>query len=93
MKTANVAEFKKHFSSYLELVEAGESVEICRRNIPVARLTGIPRGRTNRTVLGCGEGTVTYLADVTEPMISSQNWEMLDAEGAVTDGAAHGRPA
>lgn len=40
MKTANVAEFEKHRSAYLELVEAGESVEICRRNIPVARPTG-----------------------------------------------------
>ena len=79
MKTANVAEFKKHLSSFLSLVEKGETVEICRRNIPVAQLVGIPGHRQNRTVLGCGEGSVAYHGSVTEPLIPTGSWEMLDS--------------
>lgn len=78
MKTANVAEFKKHLSSYLELVEQGETVEICRRNVPVARLSAVALSKKNQTVLGCGEGTVTYLGNVTVPFMPSSDWEMLD---------------
>lgn len=88
MKTANVAEFKKHLSSFLEMAEKGEAVMICRRNIPIAQLTGIPRQAQNRTVLGCGEGSVTYHADVTEPFIPAADWDML-GEG----GPGHGSPA
>ena len=90
MKTTNVAELKKHLSAYLELAERGEEVQICRRNVPVARLVAIAADRPNRTVLGCGEGTVTYHADVTEPMMPAEEWEML-SDGATADD--DGRPA
>jgi antitoxin (DNA-binding transcriptional repressor) of toxin-antitoxin stability system len=80
MKTANVAEFKKHMSAYLEMVEQGETVEICRRNVPIAHLSAVAVKKKNHTVLGCGEGSVTYLADVTEPFIPSNSWEMLGGD-------------
>lgn len=41
MQTVNVAEFKKRLSSFIDLVEGGETVEVCRRNVPVARLVKI----------------------------------------------------
>lgn len=88
MKTANVAELKKHLSSYLEMVERGEEVCICRRNVPIARLVSIDVPVPNRTVLGCGEGTVTYHADVTEPMILESSWDMLSTSPA-TDNDEH----
>lgn len=88
MQTANVAEFKKHLSAYLEMVEQGEEVQICRRNVPIAVLSGIGRDQVNHTVLGCGEGTVTYHADVTEPFMPAESWDMLGEEGA-----DDGRPA
>lgn len=38
MKKAMVSEFKTHLSSYLAEVRRGESVLVCDRNTPVARL-------------------------------------------------------
>lgn len=37
-----------------------------------------PRG--NRTVLGCGKGTVTVKSSLTEPLIPHDDWEMLQDE-------------
>ena len=34
--TVNVAEFKDRLSEFLELVEQGGEVIVCRRNVPVA---------------------------------------------------------
>ena len=77
METANIAEFKKHLSSYLSLVEKGETVEICRRNLPIARVLPVHRGRKNGTVLGCGAGSVVFHGSMTDPLIPEEDWEML----------------
>jgi antitoxin (DNA-binding transcriptional repressor) of toxin-antitoxin stability system len=80
MKQANVAEIKQHLSDYLKEVEAGNDVGICRRNVLVARLTAVPNDQPaiNKTRLGCGRGTVTFMADLTEPLISPSDWNMFD---------------
>lgn len=39
----NVHEAKARLSEYLARVEAGETVIICRRNVPVAELRAAPR--------------------------------------------------
>lgn len=83
MKTTNVAEFKKHLSSFLALVEQGETVEIHRRNVPIAQVVALPAKKRNHTVLGCGKGSVTFRGRVTEPMIPEGDWGMLQ-EGTGT---------
>ena len=77
MKSANVAEFKKHLSSYLELAESGETVEICRRNVPIAELRGKKQVVENKTKLGSGLGSVIFHGNVTDPFMSEGSWEML----------------
>ncbi len=78
MKMANIAELKNNLSKFLSLVEKGEEVKICKRNIPIARLAPIKTKEIkNHTQLGCGQGTAQILDDLTEPMIPSENWEML----------------
>jgi antitoxin (DNA-binding transcriptional repressor) of toxin-antitoxin stability system len=77
MKTTNVAEFKKHLSSFLALVEKGEVVEIHRRNVPIAQVVALPARKRNRTVLGCGKGSVTFRGSVTEPLIPAEHWGLL----------------
>jgi prevent-host-death family protein len=75
---ANIADFKNHLSEYIEKVQAGASIEICKRNKAIAVVH--PRGAppVNQTRLGSGKGTVKILADLTEPVLESE-WEMLDA--------------
>ena len=78
MKVANIAEFKNNLSRFISLVEQGEVVEICKRNIPIAHLIPLaPKDKMNCTKLGCGCGSVTVKGDLTEPMIPENHWEML----------------
>ena len=77
MKIANVAEFKNHLSEYLAAVANGEQVEVRKRNMPVARVVPIRQPGRNRTVLGCGKGSVVVKADLAAPMMPDTDWEML----------------
>jgi prevent-host-death family protein len=82
MKIANIAEFKNHLSSYLAAVEAGEEVEVRKRNVPVARVVPVINNRKNRTMLGCGRGSAETVGDLTEPQIPESDWEFLgDSSG------------
>lgn len=52
MKKVNIFEAKARLSEYLELVEAGERVLICRRNRPVAELRAVAAPRAAKRPLG-----------------------------------------
>jgi prevent-host-death family protein len=78
MKVTNIADFKNNLSKILAFVEKGEPVEIRKRNVPIAHLVPVkPNARLNKTRLGCGRGSVQVKADLTEPMIPEESWEML----------------
>lgn len=78
MKTANIGELKDNLSKFISMVEQGEEIEICKRNIPIALLVPHgPKKTGNRTQLGCGLGTVQVKGDLTEPLIPENSWDML----------------
>ncbi len=77
MKIANIAEFKNHLSAYLAAVANGEEVEVRKRNTPFVRVVPIRAWARNRTVLGCGTGTVVVKSDLSDPMIPPDDWDML----------------
>jgi prevent-host-death family protein len=73
MKVANIGEFKNKLSKFIGLVEQGEVVQICKHNVPVAKLVPYGSEKTgNSTQLGCGEGTVEIKGDLTEPLIPEE---------------------
>jgi prevent-host-death family protein len=79
-KTVNVAEFKNRFSELLALVENGDEVIVCRRNVPLARVEPIRKPaarRAQHSVVGCMKGTVRIHGDLTGPCIPEGDWEML----------------
>ena len=80
MQKANIAEFKSHLSHFMARVERGEEVEICKRNVPFARVVPLPRARKNRTRLGCDLHSVQVKTDLTEPAIPEGDWEMLEGD-------------
>ncbi len=43
MIKVNVADVKAHLSRYLERVEGGDTVVVCRRNVPIAEIRAISR--------------------------------------------------
>ncbi len=54
--------------------------EVRKRNMPLARVVPIRRAARNRTVLGCGVGSVVVKSDLTAPMMLDADWEMLGDE-------------
>lgn len=78
MTMTNIADLKNNLSKFLSLVEQGEEVEICKRNVPVARIVPLTHPlRKNTTTLGCGKGTVVVNDDLTAPLMPLSDWEML----------------
>ena len=52
MISLNINEAKAHLSKYLHAVETGETVVLCRRNVPVAEIRLLPpKASTGPTVL------------------------------------------
>lgn len=41
----NIHEAKTHLSRYLARIEKGESILLCRRNVPIAEIRPIPKER------------------------------------------------
>lgn len=56
MKRTNVHDAKTHFSEYLEAVEKGEVILICRRNTPVAELHPVSRMPDGPRPIGMAKG-------------------------------------
>ena len=81
MTTTNVGDLKSHLSHYLRLVADGEPVQVCKRNVAIAQIVPVASRVANRTVLGCGAGSVVIKADLTEPAMESCDWNMLGGEG------------
>lgn len=56
MTKVNIAEAKALLSSLVDRAESGETVVICRRNIPVAELRPLPLERTAQRRVGIDRG-------------------------------------
>jgi len=52
MKMVNINVIKARLSEYMDLVEQGETIVICRRNRPVAELRALGVARTDPRPLG-----------------------------------------
>lgn len=80
MIRVNIQEAKTHLSRYLDRVEQGEVVVVCRHNQPVAELRAIeaPLIRPAR-VAGLLKGRVHWEADAFAPMTVE---ELAEFDGA-----------
>lgn len=75
---ANIGMVKEHFSAYVTMVERGATVQVCRRNRPVAELIRLDDGIIrNRTRLGSDPGSVVAKCDLTMPAIPEKDWDTL----------------
>jgi len=62
MITINVHEAKTHLSHYLDEVEKGETVILCKRNRPVAEMRHITARTVQKRPIGLAKGTFTVPA-------------------------------
>ena len=56
MIRVNITEAKLHLSRYLERVENGETIVLCRRNVPIAEIRPLPKAPTRPRPVGIERG-------------------------------------
>ena len=56
VKKVNLYQAKAHLSALVDRVAAGETVLICRRNVPAAELRPVPKPRRTRRPIGLVRG-------------------------------------
>lgn len=64
----NVHEAKTHLSRYLEKVEDGETVIICRRNEPVAEIRPVRRRPPGPRPIGLAKGQFQVTEEFFKPL-------------------------
>ncbi len=52
----NIHEAKTHLSAYLKRLSQGETILLCKRNIPIAEIRPLPPPRTKKRPLGLAKG-------------------------------------
>jgi len=75
----NVHEAKTHLSRYLEAVEEGETILLCRRNLPIAEIRPLSKhGRRPRTIglaKGLFSAPASFFEDLPEETIATFHGE------------------
>ncbi len=73
----NIADAKAHLSEYLDRVQAGETVVICNRNVPIAELRRLPERPPARRKFGGYKGRIKIHPGFFAPLADDE----LDAWG------------
>jgi len=73
--TANIALVKNQFSHFIGQVQNGDSVVVCARNKPVAKIISI-RTPANRMQVGF-DPKVEIFGELEGPFIPIDQWKML----------------
>jgi antitoxin (DNA-binding transcriptional repressor) of toxin-antitoxin stability system len=68
MVRLNVHEAKTHLSRYLERVEHGETIVLCRYNRPIAEIRPLPNVEPKTRVFGLDQGNLVVPPEFFEPL-------------------------
>ena len=71
----NIHEVKTHLSRYLAKLARGETILLCKRNIPIAEIRPLPRRRKGKRPIGLAKGEFKVPPEFFEPLPS----ELVDA--------------
>jgi antitoxin (DNA-binding transcriptional repressor) of toxin-antitoxin stability system len=82
MNKLNLHEVKARFSECIEMVESGESIVVCKRNIPVAEIRPIVTKTRRKPVLGSAARGFQVAPISPSPMSKDEVrfWEQGDAK-------------
>jgi antitoxin (DNA-binding transcriptional repressor) of toxin-antitoxin stability system len=64
----NIHEAKTHLSQYLDRLAAGETILLCKRNMPIAEIRPIPPERSTPRPIGLAGGTFKLPPSFFEPL-------------------------
>ncbi len=68
MVRLNVHEAKTHLSRYLERVQSGETIVLCKRNVPIAEIRAIRQPRSKPRPIGLAKGTFQIPESFFDPL-------------------------
>ena len=71
----NIHEAKTHLSRYLGRLARGETILLCKRNIPIAEIRPLPQRRKGKRPIGLAKGEFKVPPEFFEPLPS----ELVDA--------------
>jgi antitoxin (DNA-binding transcriptional repressor) of toxin-antitoxin stability system len=57
MIKVNIHEAKTNLSAYLERLARGETIVLCKRNVPIAEIRPLPAARTSSRPVGLAAGS------------------------------------
>ncbi len=64
----NIHQAKTHLSRYLANLKAGETLVICKRNIPVAEVRALPQAGKQKRPIGLAKGQFKVPPSFFEPL-------------------------
>jgi len=64
----NIHDAKTHLSQYLERIAAGETILLCKRNVPIAEIRPLPPERKAPRPIGLAKGMVKVPLSFFEPL-------------------------
>ncbi len=64
----NIHEAKTHLSRYLEELARGETIILCKRNIPIAEIRPIHPHRRSKRPIGLAKGEFEVTREFFEPL-------------------------
>lgn len=68
MKRYNLYDLKTHLSKHLARVQAGETILVCKRNVPIAEIRPIAPRLTSPRPIGLARGRFTIPPGFFEPL-------------------------
>jgi antitoxin (DNA-binding transcriptional repressor) of toxin-antitoxin stability system len=80
MIKVNIHDAKTHLSEYLGRLAKGETIILCRRNMPIAEIRPLPRSRLAQRPIGLAKGKLKIPKSFFKPLPD----DLLDAfEGKI----------
>ena len=76
----NIHEAKTHLSSYLDRVAKGETIILCKRNVPFAEIRPIPPDRKLQRPIGLARGKFKVTSEFFEPLPGEITASFYDEE-------------
>ncbi len=77
----NIHEAKTHLSAYLARLEAGETILLCKRNVPIAEIRPLPKKRKEPRPIGLAKGTFDVPESFYEPL-PDELLDLFEGKGA-----------
>ncbi len=66
----NIHEAKTHLSRYLDRLAKGETIILCKRNVPIAEIRSISGNLMDERPIGLGKGEFSVPPEFFEPLPS-----------------------